>query len=108
MKVCEDLQVALEDVTLLALAYELKSPNVGEWPRKGWVDGWTALKCDSLPSMRTTLATLRSKVGSNSDYFNTVYNYTFDFAKQQGQRSLGAQFFVRYLSIASEISKHWM
>ena len=37
---CEDLAVDPEDVVLLAVAYELKSPRMGVWNRKGWVDGW--------------------------------------------------------------------
>ena len=40
IKFCEDLNVNPEDVVLLALAYELKSPSMGIWERKGWVDGW--------------------------------------------------------------------
>lgn len=40
---CEDLQVDPEDVVLLAVAYELKSPKVGEWNRKGWIEGWSRL-----------------------------------------------------------------
>ena len=40
---CGDLGVDPEDVALLALAYELKSPTPGEWARKGWVDGLKAL-----------------------------------------------------------------
>ena len=40
IKMCEDLAVDPEDVVLLAVAYELKSPRMGVWNRKGWVDGW--------------------------------------------------------------------
>lgn len=40
IKMCEDLAVDPEDVVLLAVAYELKSPRMGEWTRKGWTDGW--------------------------------------------------------------------
>jgi hypothetical protein len=25
---------------MLAIAYELKSPRVGEWNKKGWIEGW--------------------------------------------------------------------
>jgi hypothetical protein len=39
LKLCEDLQVEPEDVALLAVAYELKSPRVGEWNRKSWLEG---------------------------------------------------------------------
>lgn len=34
-----------EDVVLLAVAYDLKSLRMGEWSRKGWLEGWKALGC---------------------------------------------------------------
>ena len=43
IRLCQDLGVDPEDVVLLAVAYELKSPSMGQWERKGWVDGWKAL-----------------------------------------------------------------
>lgn len=43
IKLCEDLEVDPEDVVMLAVAYELKSPKVGEWSRAGWVEGWKGL-----------------------------------------------------------------
>jgi DCN1-like protein 1/2 len=43
IKLCEDLAVNPEDVVMLAVAYELKSPRVGQWTRKGWHDGWKNL-----------------------------------------------------------------
>lgn len=43
IKLCEDLGVDPEDVVLLAVAWELKSPRMGEWTRKGWLDGWKTI-----------------------------------------------------------------
>lgn len=43
IKMCEDMGVDPEDVVLLAIAYELKSPRMGEWPKQGWLDGWKSL-----------------------------------------------------------------
>ncbi|TFK29171.1 hypothetical protein FA15DRAFT_429039 [Coprinopsis marcescibilis] len=43
ISLCEDLNVDPEDVVMLAVATELKSPRIGEWTRQGWVDGWKAL-----------------------------------------------------------------
>jgi len=45
MKFCEDLEVDPEDVVLLALAYELKSPRMAIWTKQGWVEGWKKLSC---------------------------------------------------------------
>ncbi|KAI0772422.1 Cullin binding-domain-containing protein [Trametes elegans] len=89
IQLCEDLSVDPEDVVLLAVAYELKSPAMGQWTRKGWTDGWKALGVDTIPAMKTSLATLRQQLATDTEYFRNVYNYTFEFSRPPGQRSLG-------------------
>lgn len=91
IRLCEDLAVNPEDIVLLAIAYELKSPRVGEWTKQGWTEGWKNLGCDSIPSMKTTLVQLRDQLGRDPDYFQKVYNHTFEFARSDGQRSLGIE-----------------
>jgi len=90
LKWCDDLGVdPEEDVVLLSIAYELKSPTVGSFPRKSWIDGWKSLGCDSIPSMQAALPKLRNKLANDPSYFTSVYNYTFEFAKSGAQRSIG-------------------
>lgn len=96
-----------EDVVLLAIAYELKSPGVGQWTKPGWMEGWKNIGCvyifllslsilliliyraDSISEMKSALDRLRDQLGSDSSYFEKVYKYTFDFARNDGQRSIG-------------------
>lgn len=52
IKLCEDLDVNPEDVVLLAVAFELKSPRVGEWNKQGWTEGWKALGYALCPVTR--------------------------------------------------------
>ncbi|TFK71230.1 defective in Cullin neddylation protein 1, partial [Pluteus cervinus] len=89
IRFCEALGVDPEDVVLLAIAYELKSPRLGQWTKQGWIDGWKNLGCDSLAGMKSALGTLRTKLSNDPAYFRKVYGHTFDFARQEGQRSLG-------------------
>jgi len=96
---CQDLEVEPEDAVLLALAYELKSPAVGVWPKKPWFDGLKALKCDSIPALKAFIPRLREKLASDPDYFRKVYSYTFNFGLSQGQRSLGVDAAVPFWSI---------
>jgi len=92
LRLCKDLGVDPEDVVMLAVAYELKSPSVGEWTRPGWVEGWKKLECDSVPRMKACVAQLAMKLANDTDYFRSVYNYTFDFAKTEtGQRSISIE-----------------
>jgi len=86
---CKDLKVDPEEVVLLAIAYELKSPRIGQWTRQGWIDGWKNVGAYSIPTMQSSLIPLRNQLATDSDYFKKVYNYTFDFARSEGQRSLG-------------------
>ncbi|TFY80366.1 hypothetical protein EWM64_g3645 [Hericium alpestre] len=94
IKLCEDLGVDPEDVVLLAVAYELKSPRIGEWTKQGWIEGWKNVGCDTIATMKTALLRLRDKLGSDYSYFQKVYSYTFDFARAEGQRSLGMDAFL--------------
>lgn len=89
IKFCQDLEVDPEDVVLLAIAFELKSPRIGQWTKQGWTDGWKSLRCDSIPAMKETLPRLRTRLANDPEYFQKVYIHTFNFARSDGQRSLG-------------------
>ncbi|KAF9529113.1 defective in Cullin neddylation protein 1 [Crepidotus variabilis] len=91
IKFCEDLQVDPEDVVLLAVACELKSPGMGRWTRQEWIDGWKHIGADAIPSMQASLHRLREQLATDPEYFKTVYNYTFNFSRSEGQRSLGLE-----------------
>lgn len=45
ISLCGDLNSDPADVVWLAVAYELKSPSMGAWSRKGWTDGLKRLGC---------------------------------------------------------------
>ncbi|CAE6432191.1 unnamed protein product [Rhizoctonia solani] len=100
---CEDLGVDPEDVSLLAVACELKSPTVGEWTRNGFVDGWKRLGCDTIEQMKTTIATLRKKLSDDPDYFSRVYTYTFNFAKAEGARSISIENAIAFWNLLLSI-----
>lgn len=55
IRLCEDLGVDPEDVVLLAVAFELKSPEMGVWERKSWVDGWKGVGSVSIQAHRYEL-----------------------------------------------------
>ncbi|KAG6897084.1 hypothetical protein C0992_004254 [Termitomyces sp. T32_za158] len=91
IKLCSDLEVDPEDVVLLAVAFELKSPGIGCWTKQGWTEGWKALGVDSIPAMKGILQKLTTKLSNDPDYFRKVYNHTFEFGRSDGQRSLGIE-----------------
>ncbi|KAG8717131.1 Scaffold-type E3 ligase [Ceratobasidium sp. 395] len=96
---CTDLEIDPEDVSLLAVACELKSPAVGEWTKSGFVDGWKRLGCDTIPAMKTKIDQLRTNLSQDSSYFNRVYTYTFNFAKVEGARSISIETAIAFWTL---------
>lgn len=85
---CQDLNVALDDVVVLAVAELTKAPTMGYFDRKAWIDGWKEVKKDSIATQKEYIKTLRSKLSSEEAYFTKVYGFCFDYAKESGQKSL--------------------
>jgi len=92
----EELDGQDDTPKLLSLAYELQSPSLGKWTRKGWIDGWKNVGCDTIDGMKAGLVRLEAKLGSDPSYFRTVYNFTFNFARSEGQRSLAKDTALEY------------
>lgn len=115
----EDLGVALDDVLILPLCYYLGAPLMGKFTRQGWVAGWLTLDvADTLELQKQALPTLRNEFDSDAParpivaladkgseagkkastpslssapagLFKKVYEFTFGFARPEGQKSLG-------------------
>ncbi|KAI9363470.1 Cullin binding-domain-containing protein [Zopfochytrium polystomum] len=83
------------DVVTLVLAWHLKCENMCEFGREGWIAGWTALGCDSIDKMKSSLAVMRSELDDPAK-FKQIYQYTFNFAKQTGQKSLDLETAVAF------------
>lgn len=99
---CNDLGLDLEsDVVVFALAELTKAPRMGYFERKAWIEGWRSEKKDNIEAQKAYLDTLRKKLSSDPEYFKKVYAFCFDYAKESGQKSLGASI-MHSISISSE------
>lgn len=49
--------------------------------------------------MKTSIPRLRKKLGADPDYFRRVYLYTFEFARSEGQRSLGIELSLAFWNL---------
>lgn len=111
-----DLKVDPASVVVLPLSYYLESPSLGHFTRQGFVDGWLRLglgpalqgsssteqvrelqqrvlpelmhafetNAPVLPSRRST-----TEPSTKKGLYTTVYEYTFLFARSEGQKNLG-------------------
>lgn len=94
---------------MLAVAWLTKAPTMGRFAKKGWIDGWkearyacdlvrpldapsadcfpAARRKDTLDQQRAYVGRLRSDL-QLPETFRKVYNFTFDYAKTEGQKSM--------------------
>ncbi|KAJ1563828.1 hypothetical protein HK405_000613, partial [Cladochytrium tenue] len=84
---CEALDVAPDDIVVLVLAWHLGCVRMCEFGRQGWIDGWSKLGCDTLEKMKDSLSVMRAELDDPAK-FREVYQFTFGFGKQQGQKSM--------------------
>ena len=114
LKMCEALEVSPEDVVFLPLSYYLKSPSIGTFTRNEYVNGWKMLDLsDTIEKQKKTLEKLRAELlenkplrleriaeeksnpatasSANKGLYEKVYEYTYTFARREGQKSLALE-----------------
>ncbi len=114
LKMCEALEVSPEDVVFLPLSFYLRSPSIGTFTRTDYVAGWKMLDLsDTLEKQKKTIEKLRQELlenkplrlervaqekadpatasSANKGLYEKVYEYTYAFARQEGQKSLALE-----------------
>lgn len=84
---CTDLEVDPQDIVMLVISWHMKAATMCEFSKKEFFDGLKSLKIDSLDNFRSRIPSVRSEL-KKKDKFVEVYNFTFDWAKEKGQKSL--------------------
>lgn len=104
MSMCEDLKLSPEDAVMLPLSFYLRSPSLGTFQKEQYIEGWKSIagskKCDSIEAQMKLLETLREELKadapvrgdraneSKQGLYHRTYEYTYTFARPEGQKSL--------------------
>lgn len=97
-KICEDLQLDPTDVAMLVFAFHMKCENMCEFKRSGWLEGWKELECDTIDALRTKIPSLRAELEDTASA-KQIYQFTFNFAKPDTQKSLPLETAVAFWSL---------
>jgi DCN1-like protein 1/2 len=87
-RICCDLKLDPTSVTVLIFAWKLQAATQCEFTRSEFVDGMTRLGCDSIEKLRKRCETLDKEI-QDPQNFKDFYLFTFNFAKNPGQKGLG-------------------
>jgi hypothetical protein len=123
MKYLADIEVDIAGLEALAALEIVQAPAMGEVSRKGFVDGWSALRlvalhpsfcsyahlkgrCDTLDKQKAYMKNLKQSLASDKDTFTRIYKYTFQLAKTGNQKAVPLETVCAYweLLFTSDIS----
>jgi len=86
-RLCKDLDVKPEDVSMLILSWQMGAEEMGMFTKEEFLAGLTKLGVDTLSKLKAKMSSL-PKVLSNPSTFKEIYEYAFLFAKEAEQRSI--------------------
>ncbi|KAH0773957.1 hypothetical protein KY290_011094 [Solanum tuberosum] len=87
---CNDLQVDPQDIVMLVLSWKLKAESICEFSKQEFIGGVQSLEIDSMEKFKNKIPFLRSQL-KDEDTFSEIYNFTFDWAKEKGQKTLALE-----------------
>lgn len=95
---CEDLKLDPASRTILVLAWKFRAATQCEFTKKEFIDGMTEAGCDSVDKLKMKLPSLEHEL-RDANKFKDFYQFTFNFAKNPGQKSLELGMAIAYWKI---------
>lgn len=98
MKFLEDLSLSPESRTVLLIAWKFKAATQCEFTKEEFVNGMTELNCDSVEKLKSKCPMLEQEI-RDSSRFKDFYQFTFNYAKNPGQKGLDLDMAIAYWNI---------
>ncbi|KAI4886076.1 hypothetical protein NFI96_030130, partial [Prochilodus magdalenae] len=95
---CDDLNLDPASISVLVVAWKFRAATQCEFSRKEFLDGMMDLGCDSPEKLRALLPRLEQEL-KDSAKFKDFYQFTFNFAKNPGQKGLDLEMAVAYWNL---------
>ncbi|CAH1114298.1 unnamed protein product [Psylliodes chrysocephalus] len=98
MKFLDDLGLPPESKLVLIIAWKFKAATQCEFTRDEFINGMTELGCDNIDKLKARLPTLENELRDNYK-FKDFYHFTFNYAKNPGQKGLDLDMAIAYWNI---------
>ncbi|XP_019750025.1 DCN1-like protein 1 isoform X4 [Hippocampus comes] len=95
---CDDLMLDPASISVLVVAWKFRAATQCEFSKKEFLDGMTELGCDSPDKLKALLPRLEQELKDGSK-FKDFYQFTFNFAKNPGQKGLDLEMAVAYWNL---------
>lgn len=98
MRLLDDLDLSPDSRLVLILAWKLRAATQCEFTRDEFMNGLTDLGCDSIDKLKAKLPTLEHEL-RDTVKFKDFYQFTFNYARNPGQKGLDLDMAVAYWNI---------
>lgn len=94
----DDLGLTPESKLVLIIAWKFKAATQCEFTKDEFTNGMTELGCDSIEKLKARLPQLENELRDNYK-FKDFYHFTFNYAKNPGQKGLDLDMAIAYWNI---------
>ncbi|KAM6342397.1 DCN1-like protein 2 isoform 1-T1 [Podargus strigoides] len=95
---CDDLSLDPASISVLVVAWKFRAATQCEFSKKEFVDGMTELGCDTTEKLKALLPRLEQEL-KDPTKFKDFYQFTFNFAKNPGQKGLDLEMAIAYWNL---------
>ncbi|XP_061853113.1 DCN1-like protein 2 isoform X1 [Colius striatus] len=95
---CDDLSLDPASISVLVVAWKFRAATQCEFSKKEFVDGMTDLGCDTTEKLKALLPRLEQEL-KDPTKFKDFYQFTFNFAKNPGQKGLDLEMAIAYWNL---------
>ncbi|XP_047587338.1 DCN1-like protein 1 isoform X4 [Lutra lutra] len=85
---CDDLALDPASISVLIIAWKFRAATQCEFSKQEFMDGMTELGCDSIEKLKAQIPKMEQEL-KEPGRFKDFYQFTFNFAKNPGQKGLG-------------------
>ncbi|XP_043989060.1 DCN1-like protein 1 [Gambusia affinis] len=95
---CDDLGLNPASISVLLIAWKFRAATQCEFSKQEFMDGMTELECDCTEKLKSQLPKVEEEL-KDQGKFKGFYQFTFDFAKNPGQKGLDLDMAIAYWNL---------
>ncbi|CAK9292935.1 unnamed protein product [Gordionus sp. m RMFG-2023] len=105
VKLLDDLRLTPDNVLVLIMAWKFQAATQCEFSKEEFTHGMFNIGCDALEKLKSKLFTIEIDLYKDICDFRDFYQFTFNYAKSPGQRSLDLDMGIAYWNMVLEHHK---